>query len=68
MKKEATSIGRAGLAATVNTLPVGLLPEVRVMILGAREQLARQVDSGLVTLYWSLGRRIRQDVLLEKRG
>ena len=68
MKRETTLIGRAGIAATANALPVGLLPEVREMILSARERLARQVDSGLVTLYWSLGRRIRQDVLQEKRA
>jgi predicted nuclease of restriction endonuclease-like (RecB) superfamily len=49
-------------------LPAGLLPEVRELILTARERLARQVDSGLVTLYWSVGRRIRQDVLKEKRA
>jgi hypothetical protein len=45
-----------------------LLPEVREMIPTARERLARQVDSGLVTLYWSLGRRIRQDALQERRA
>ena len=37
-------------------------------ILAAREQVARAVDSGLVTLYWHIGRRIRQDILKEKRA
>lgn len=46
----------------------GLLPEVRTLILAAREQVARAVDSGLVTLYWHIGRRIRQDILKEKRA
>ncbi len=68
MKRKATSIGSPGVNAAAAALPVGLLPEVREMILTARERLARQVDSGLVTLYWGLGRRIRQDVLLEKRA
>lgn len=38
------------------------------MILAAREGVARAVDTGLVTLYWSIGRRIRQDVLRERRA
>jgi hypothetical protein len=38
------------------------------MILGARVQVARAVDAGLVTLYWNVGRRIRQDILKEKRA
>jgi predicted nuclease of restriction endonuclease-like (RecB) superfamily len=47
---------------------VGLLVEVRGLILAARESAARAVDSGLVTLYWHIGRRIRQDILKEKRA
>lgn len=46
----------------------GLLAEVRGLILAAREQVARAVDSGLVTLYWHIGCRIRQDILKEKRA
>lgn len=46
----------------------GLLVEVRGIILAARESVARAVDSGLVTLYWHIGRRIRQDILKEKRA
>jgi hypothetical protein len=46
----------------------GLLAEVREMILQARAGVARAVDSGLVTLYWHVGRRIRQDILKEKRA
>ena len=42
--------------------------EVRGLILAAREQVARAVDSGLVTLYWHIGRRIRQDILKKKRA
>ncbi len=45
-----------------------LLTDLREMILGARAQVARAVDAGLVTLYWNVGRRIRQDVLKEKRA
>ena len=45
-----------------------LLADVRGLILAAREQVARAVDSGLVTLYWHIGRRIRRDILKEKRA
>jgi predicted nuclease of restriction endonuclease-like (RecB) superfamily len=46
----------------------GLLTEVREMILGAREGVARAVDSALTMLYWHVGRRIRQDILKEQRA
>ena len=45
-----------------------LLADLRGLIVAAREQVARAVDSGLVTLYWHVGRRIRQDILQEKRA
>ena len=46
----------------------GLLAEVRGLILAARERVARAVDSGLITLYWHIGRRVHQDILKEKRA
>ncbi len=45
-----------------------LLTDVREMIRQARAGVARAMDSGLVTLYWHVGRRIRQDILKEKRA
>jgi hypothetical protein len=45
-----------------------LLADVRQMILKARESIARTVDSGLTLLYWSVGARIRKDILREKRA
>lgn len=48
--------------------PVSLLTDVRKMILQAREGVARAVDTGLTTLYWHVGRRVRQDILKEKRA
>ena len=45
-----------------------LLADVRGLILAAREQVARAVDSGLVTLYWHVGRRVHQDILKAKRA
>jgi predicted nuclease of restriction endonuclease-like (RecB) superfamily len=48
--------------------PTELLAEVRELILQAREGVARTVNSGLTTLYWHVGRRVRQDILKQKRA
>ena len=45
-----------------------LLGDVRALIEAAREQTARAVNSALVGLYWHIGKRIREDVLQEKRA
>jgi predicted nuclease of restriction endonuclease-like (RecB) superfamily len=45
-----------------------LLADLRDMIAMARVQAARSVDSTLVMLYWRLGRRIREDILEQKRA
>ena len=59
----------ATLKRTISkTVPATLLGDVRNLILSAREQVARAVDSGLSALYWHVGRRIRQDILHEKRA
>ena len=50
------------------TEPFALLSDVRELILHAREGVARAVDSTLTTLYWHVGRRVRQDILKEKRA
>jgi hypothetical protein len=48
--------------------PRELLGDVREMIIQARAGVARAVDSTLTTLYWQIGRRVRQDILKEKRA
>lgn len=45
-----------------------LLRDLRALIAATREDVARQVNSALVALYWNIGRRIRQDLLKEKRA
>jgi predicted nuclease of restriction endonuclease-like (RecB) superfamily len=45
-----------------------LLGDIRALIQAAREQTARAVNSASVGLYWNIGRRIRQDILQEKRA
>ena len=48
--------------------PKVLLKDLRELITAARQDVARQVNSALVLLYWRVGRRIRQDILKEKRA
>jgi predicted nuclease of restriction endonuclease-like (RecB) superfamily len=45
-----------------------LLSDLRQLIAEARQDVARQVNSALVLLYWRVGKRIRQDTLKEKRA
>ncbi len=45
-----------------------LFADIRLLIEAAREQTARAVNSALVGLYWNVGKRIREDVLQEKRA
>jgi hypothetical protein len=48
--------------------PKFLLKDLRELIAEARQDVARQVNSALVLLYWRVGRRIRQDILKERRA
>src|SRR5438552_4044680 len=59
---------RNAVAARPVQRPAALLTDVRELILSAREQVAQTVNAGLTMLYWHIGRRIRQEVLNEKRG
>jgi DUF1016 N-terminal domain len=45
-----------------------LLGDLRGMINEARVRAARSVNATLVTLYWRVGRRIRVDMLKQKRA
>ncbi len=45
-----------------------LLADVRNLIEVARQQVAHAVNAGLVTLYWHVGTRIRQEVLKDERA
>jgi predicted nuclease of restriction endonuclease-like (RecB) superfamily len=62
------SARRAGVSNLAVRKPAVLLADLRELILHAREGVARAVDSGLTTIYWHVGRRIRQDVLRAKRA
>ena len=45
-----------------------LLGDIRALIENARGQVARTVNTGMVMLYWNIGRRIRQDILADRRA
>jgi predicted nuclease of restriction endonuclease-like (RecB) superfamily len=45
-----------------------LLADVRQLVLAARAHVAQRVNSTLVLLYWHIGRRVRRDLLKEKRA
>jgi predicted nuclease of restriction endonuclease-like (RecB) superfamily len=48
--------------------PKVLLKDLRELITAARQDVARQVNSALVLLYWRIGKRIHRDILKEKRA
>ncbi len=62
MKRVARKPPSTTLALT-KPAAVPLLADLRELILTARAQIARAVDSGLVALHWEVGHRIRHEVL-----
>ena len=47
---------------------IGLLQDVRELILTARQGVARGVNAALVMLHWQIGHRVHRDILHEKRA
>lgn len=45
-----------------------LLGDVRELIIQTRNNVARLVDATLATLYWNIGRRVREDILKCERA
>ena len=45
-----------------------LTEDLRKLIVQARQDVARSVNSSLVMLYWRIGRRIEIEVLKDKRA
>lgn len=65
-------VGRGASETKTMTNPLkptnSLFNDLRALIIEARQDVARQVNSALVLLYWRVGKRIRQDILKEKRA
>lgn len=55
-------------APSLKTTGKQLLGDIRTLIESARGQVAQTVNAGLVLLYWSIGNRIRRDILQQKRA
>jgi predicted nuclease of restriction endonuclease-like (RecB) superfamily len=68
MKKPLKSKSRALAPRGSRRTADRLLADVRELIEAARQHVAQAVNSTLVTLYWHVGRRIRQDVVGEGRA
>jgi predicted nuclease of restriction endonuclease-like (RecB) superfamily len=64
IRKTSTKLARRSAPAR----PKSLVHDMRQLILEARQQTAAAVNAALTTLYWEVGRRIRQDILKEKRA
>ena len=56
------------ISQKIRTSPANLLHDLRGLIASARQEVARQVNSSLVMLYWRVGQRIRKDILKERRA
>lgn len=66
--RKIVSAARTQLVRVPAASPKALLADVRELILAARESVARAVDTGLVMLYWHIGRRVHQDILKGQRA
>lgn len=65
----AKKITKKQLVQPIQLMPdKALLADVRELIETTRSEVAQSVNSALVMLYWQIGRRIRQDILKEKRA
>ncbi len=53
---------------SLDLYPPVLLSDIRLLINGARARAAAAVNSEMVTLYWSVGERIRKDLLASERA
>lgn len=70
-KNRSQAIAHRPLALTsfgTDQVSGNLLTDLRSLIDSARGQVAQAVNAGLVRLYWSVGHRIRQDLLKDKRA
>ena len=64
---------KLALTKTSSPLPIrsgpkGLLTDLREIIVNARQSVATTVNAALTMLHWQIGRRIREDILQQKRA
>ncbi|WP_165252067.1 PDDEXK nuclease domain-containing protein [Paludisphaera soli] len=72
MAKAKSTTRRTAPARLADAAPAStadrLLGDLRSLIEAARDQTAKAVNSALVGLYWHIGKRIREDVLHDRRA
>ena len=49
-------------------VPRKLIADLRKLIDESRQAVAQTVNTALVWLYWNIGKRIREDILKQKRA
>ena len=59
---------RPGFVVSRKTTDLSLVTEVRELIVSARTATATAVNASLTMLHWQIGRRIRRDILRERRA
>jgi predicted nuclease of restriction endonuclease-like (RecB) superfamily len=67
-KRQALSTASSRLVLPASHINSMLFNDIRSMINATRQQVAHAVDTGLVVLYWNVGRRIHQDLMRNKRA
>ena len=72
VKKESASsrqvARRSKTSVAAPPAPKKLVADLRRMIDESRQTVAQAVNTALVWLYWNIGKRIRQDILKQKRA
>jgi predicted nuclease of restriction endonuclease-like (RecB) superfamily len=68
MPTKKKALTRTSEAASPAVFDAALVADVRQIILDARQTVAQAVDSGHVLMNWSIGTRIRKDILKEQRA
>jgi len=66
----APEVQTSGISQSIRgeLFPPELLKDIRVLIESARGRTAAAVNSEMVSLYWSVGERIRKDILATERA
>jgi hypothetical protein len=68
VRKKTTAVSRSGRTLKADDSVNSLLSDLRQLIVESRGRVAQAVNSELTMLYWNVGRRIREDILQEKRA
>lgn len=55
-------------AMPATTAPAKLIADLRKLIEESRQAVAQTVNTALVWMYWNIGKRIREDILKQKRA